>query len=144
MADAGAAPETSLMIGDTSFDMAMARAAGVTAIGVAWGYHDSDSLWRAGAHQVAEHPLDIVRNDQGTGMNSQDNEALWRNRFILINLVRIGGTIVVLLALAALAERPVRSRAARSSASRSRWPGSSSASCGPKWLARRWRTPPAA
>jgi phosphoglycolate phosphatase len=28
MADAGAAPETSLMIGDTSFDMAMARAAG--------------------------------------------------------------------------------------------------------------------
>ena len=60
MADAGAAPETSLMIGDTSFDMAMARAAGVTAIGVTWGYHDSDSLWRAGAHQVAEHPLDIV------------------------------------------------------------------------------------
>jgi len=60
MADAGAAPETCLMIGDTSFDMAMARAAGVTAIGVAWGYHDSDSLWRAGAHQVAEHPLDIV------------------------------------------------------------------------------------
>jgi phosphoglycolate phosphatase len=42
MADAGAAPATSLMIGDTSFDMAMARAAGVTAIGVAWGYHDSD------------------------------------------------------------------------------------------------------
>jgi len=60
MADAGAAPETCLMIGDTSFDMAMARAAGVTAIGVAWGYHDSDSLWRAGAHHVAGHPLDIV------------------------------------------------------------------------------------
>ena len=40
MAEAGAAPETTLMIGDTSFDMAMARAAGATAIGVAWGYHD--------------------------------------------------------------------------------------------------------
>ena len=60
MTDAGAAPETSLMIGDTSFDMAMARAAGVTAIGVAWGYHDADSLWRAGAHHLAEHPLDII------------------------------------------------------------------------------------
>jgi phosphoglycolate phosphatase len=36
MAEAGAAPETTVMIGDTSFDMAMARAAGVVAIGVAW------------------------------------------------------------------------------------------------------------
>ena len=33
-------------------------------------------------------------------MTRQDDEALWRNRFILINLVRIGGTVVVLLALA--------------------------------------------
>jgi len=60
IADAGCSAETTIVVGDTSFDMAMARAAGVTAIGVAWGYHDSDSLWRAGAHQVAEHPLDIV------------------------------------------------------------------------------------
>ena len=60
MADAGAAPETSLMIGDTSYDMAMARAAGVTAVGVAWGYHDADELLRAGAQHVAAHPLDIL------------------------------------------------------------------------------------
>ena len=53
MAEAGAAPETTLMIGDTSYDMAMARAAGVTAIGVAWGYHDAEELTRAGAHYVA-------------------------------------------------------------------------------------------
>ena len=33
-------------------------------------------------------------------MTPQEEETLWRNRFILINLVRIGGTIVVLLALA--------------------------------------------
>jgi phosphoglycolate phosphatase len=39
MAEAGASPETTAMIGDTSFDMAMARAAGAHAIGVAWGYH---------------------------------------------------------------------------------------------------------
>ena len=60
LADAGAAPETCLMIGDTSYDMAMARAAGVTAVGVAWGYHAPDDLRRAGAHHVAGHPRDII------------------------------------------------------------------------------------
>jgi phosphoglycolate phosphatase len=60
MADAGAAPGTTLMIGDTSFDMAMARAAGVTAIGVAWGYHDAQELLAAGADFIAEQPSDII------------------------------------------------------------------------------------
>ena len=60
MADAGAAPGTTIMIGDTSFDMAMARAAGVTAIGVAWGYHEPRELRDAGAHHVADHPSDIL------------------------------------------------------------------------------------
>ena len=60
IAETGAALETSLMIGDTSYDMAMARAAGVTAVGVAWGYHSPDELVRAGAHHVARHPRDIV------------------------------------------------------------------------------------
>jgi phosphoglycolate phosphatase len=60
LADAGAAPETSLMIGDTSYDMAMARAAGVTAVGVAWGYHSPEELLGAGADHVARHPRDII------------------------------------------------------------------------------------
>ena len=60
IAEAGAAPESSLMIGDTSYDMAMARAAGILAVGVAWGYHDSAVLRRAGAHHVAAHPSDIL------------------------------------------------------------------------------------
>lgn len=60
MADAGAVPETSWMIGDTSYDIAMARAAGVTAIGVAWGYHAPEELWEAGAHHVAAHPREII------------------------------------------------------------------------------------
>ena len=59
LADAGASADTSLMIGDTSYDMAMACAAGVTAIGVAWGYHPPDALVRAGARHVAHHPRDI-------------------------------------------------------------------------------------
>ena len=41
-----------MMIGDTSFDMAMAKAAGVRAIGVAWGYHNPAELTRAGAERV--------------------------------------------------------------------------------------------
>lgn len=56
MADAGAMPENTLMIGDTAFDIGMARAANVTAIGVAWGYHATHELIAEGAHHVAEHP----------------------------------------------------------------------------------------
>ncbi len=59
MADAGAVPETTVVIGDTSYDMAMACAAGVRAIGVAWGYHDVADLRAAGAHAVARHPHEI-------------------------------------------------------------------------------------
>jgi len=60
IADAGAVPETTLMIGDTSYDMAMARTAGVTAIGVAWGYHPPEALQSAGAHHIASHPIEII------------------------------------------------------------------------------------
>jgi phosphoglycolate phosphatase len=60
IADAGASPETTIMIGDTSYDMAMARAAGVTALGVTWGYHSSEELLAAGAHHIAAHPLDVA------------------------------------------------------------------------------------
>ncbi|MDT8760105.1 HAD-IA family hydrolase [Sphingomonas psychrotolerans] len=55
IAEAGAAPETTAMIGDTSFDMAMARAAGAHAVGVAWGYHTMHELRESGAHHVVEH-----------------------------------------------------------------------------------------
>jgi phosphoglycolate phosphatase len=60
MAEAGAAPETTMMIGDTSYDMAMARAAGAMAVGVAWGYHGEDELRAAGARHIADHPSAII------------------------------------------------------------------------------------
>ena len=60
MADAGASPDSTVVIGDTSYDMAMARAAGVTAIGVAWGYHDAKELEAAGADYIANTPADIA------------------------------------------------------------------------------------
>lgn len=62
MAEAGATPETTVMIGDTSFDMVMARAAGAHALGVGWGYHAADELTRAGAHRIATAPNDIPRH----------------------------------------------------------------------------------
>lgn len=55
IAEAGAAPETTVMIGDTSFDMAMAVAAGAHPLGVAWGYHTAHDLHAAGAVRVVEH-----------------------------------------------------------------------------------------
>jgi phosphoglycolate phosphatase len=60
MADAGATPTETAMIGDTSYDMLMAKAAGCAAIGVAWGYHNSEQLIEAGADVVAEHPSALV------------------------------------------------------------------------------------
>ncbi len=53
IAQAGAAPETTAMIGDTSFDIEMAVAAGAHPVGVAWGYHAPDELHAAGARDIA-------------------------------------------------------------------------------------------
>ncbi|MES1930091.1 HAD-superfamily hydrolase [Salinisphaera dokdonensis CL-ES53] len=46
--------EKALMIGDTEYDIAMARAAGVDAIGVGCGVHDAARLRRAGALDVLD------------------------------------------------------------------------------------------
>jgi phosphoglycolate phosphatase len=61
LAEAGAAAELSMMIGDTSYDMAMAKAAGVAAVGVTWGYHSREELLAAGADYIAGHPLEVTR-----------------------------------------------------------------------------------
>mgnify|MGYP001250040533 CR=1 FL=1 len=47
MAAVGAEPADTVMIGDTTYDIDMAHAAGVAAIGVSWGYHAPDMLLRA-------------------------------------------------------------------------------------------------
>jgi phosphoglycolate phosphatase len=52
MRETGSGPEDTAMVGDTSFDMEMARAAGARAIGVAWGYHPRASLEAAGAETI--------------------------------------------------------------------------------------------
>jgi phosphoglycolate phosphatase len=53
MREVGADPADTIMIGDTSHDMAMARAAGVYAQGVTWGFHTEAEMRAGGAHGVA-------------------------------------------------------------------------------------------
>lgn len=67
IADAGAAPTTSIVVGDTSFDMAMAVNAGARGIGAGWGYHDATDLLAAGAVAVAEEPLEVIEILRGPG-----------------------------------------------------------------------------
>lgn len=74
MDEAGVEGAATVMIGDTSFDMAMARSAGVAAIGVSWGYHESHELLDAGASRVvssfAELPMaieDLIPRKGGAG-----------------------------------------------------------------------------
>lgn len=53
IAEAQADPAQTVMVGDTVYDMEAARAAGVRAIGVGWGYHEPHELLAAGAAAVA-------------------------------------------------------------------------------------------
>lgn len=52
LAETGIDAPDGVMVGDTEFDVAMGRAAGVRTIGVCWGYHDEDRLRAAGADAV--------------------------------------------------------------------------------------------
>jgi phosphoglycolate phosphatase len=44
IAETGIPAAQAVMVGDTTFDMEMARAVGMGAIGVSWGYHPADRL----------------------------------------------------------------------------------------------------
>ncbi|OWY11837.1 HAD family hydrolase [Thioclava sp. F34-6] len=54
LSETGVDARDAVMIGDTSFDMAMGRSAGVATIGVRWGYHAPQLLEAAGAHQMVD------------------------------------------------------------------------------------------
>ncbi|HLL31522.1 MAG TPA: hypothetical protein VK403_11040 [Allosphingosinicella sp.] len=76
-------------------------------------------------------------------MTPQDDETLWRNRFIAINLVRIGGTIVVLIGLAIWHSDFLVPGGTLILGLPLTLAGLVASFWGPKWLAARWRTPPA-
>ena len=63
--EAGSDPAQTWLVGDTSYDMLMARAAGVQPIGVAWGYHPADALRAAGAAVILERFDQLLERLQG-------------------------------------------------------------------------------
>jgi phosphoglycolate phosphatase len=52
LAETGTEAERAVMIGDTTYDIAMGRAAGMATLGVGWGYHPAGDLATAGADRV--------------------------------------------------------------------------------------------
>jgi phosphoglycolate phosphatase len=54
MRETGAAPGETMMVGDTSFDIEMAVAAGVLPVGVSWGNHPAVELKAVGAVHVLD------------------------------------------------------------------------------------------
>lgn len=52
MAETGAAPEHTAMVGDSSFDIEMAVAAGVVPVAVSWGFQPAERLVTLGARHV--------------------------------------------------------------------------------------------
>jgi phosphoglycolate phosphatase len=60
MEEAGFRPENTVMIGDTVFDMAMARNAKVRGLGVSWGYHADNELIEHGAERVLANFAELL------------------------------------------------------------------------------------
>ncbi|SMX30988.1 HAD-IA family hydrolase [Actibacterium lipolyticum] len=60
LAETGVSARDAVMIGDTSFDMDMGRAAGVGTVGVGWGYHGVERL------TAADHVIDEFQALPGT------------------------------------------------------------------------------
>lgn len=54
MRETGVDTAQTIMIGDTSFDMQMAKNADVHAIGVNWGYHSHQTMLQAGADVIVD------------------------------------------------------------------------------------------
>ena len=70
-----------------------------------------------------------------------DEERVWRNRFIALNLVRIGGTIMVLASLL-LWQSDTFVEGGSIVGLPLALAGLVASFAGPKWLAHKWRSPP--
>jgi phosphoglycolate phosphatase len=60
LAETGVAARDAAMVGDSTFDMDMARAAGIAAIGVAYGFHGVGALRDRGAQAIVDRFADVV------------------------------------------------------------------------------------
>jgi len=60
MCEIGVEKHQTVIIGDTTFDMEMGKAAGTKTIGVTWGYHHSNELLGAGADILIDSYAELV------------------------------------------------------------------------------------
>lgn len=58
MSEAGVVSDATVMVGDTAYDMDMARAAGARFVGVTWGYHDRSRI--QGADIIVDDVTDLT------------------------------------------------------------------------------------
>lgn len=75
-------------------------------------------------------------------MTGPASDRLWRNRFILVNLVRIGGTAATLLGLVVWHGDLLREGGHVAAGLALTLGGLAVSFLAPQWLTRRWRTPP--
>ena len=59
MSEVGASPDATVVLGDTTFDICLAKNAGAGALGVDWGYHEGDELIAAGAAKLIGSFADV-------------------------------------------------------------------------------------
>jgi len=72
MGAVGAEPHETLMIGDAVHDMRMARAAGITAYGVTWGFGTEAELEKSGAHKVHKSFEDLNTSLESFGSSKPE------------------------------------------------------------------------
>lgn len=58
--ESGVAARDAVMVGDTTFDILMARAAGTSSVGVSWGVHPVHELRAAGADHIVQEIGDVL------------------------------------------------------------------------------------
>lgn len=61
-AEAGVEPADTIVIGDSVYDMMMAKSAGARALGVSWGYGEADALAAAGADAIVHEVGHILHH----------------------------------------------------------------------------------
>jgi len=59
MDEAGVEARDTVMVGDTVYDLELARNASVASVGVTWGYHERDALYSYGAGALIDHFDDL-------------------------------------------------------------------------------------
>ncbi len=59
--DLQAERETTLFVGDSDVDIYTGHNAGMTAVGVTWGFRGEEELQKAGADILIDHPVELLR-----------------------------------------------------------------------------------